>query len=151
MSIKQRVEKELSDCCPDEFPDTDAHAGYINGLKDVLKWIKEESKPKNKTWKYTPRDKILALAMFARIRQKYIYAARPIDQFHQWSDDIRKIREKYKVGLNEIREIFLWAHNHHFWSKNIRSAAKLYKHFEELSAQRQDEQDRGYGANPHIR
>ena len=149
MSIKQRVDKEIADL-EEDSPWTLAETTHRrNQLKDVLKWIKEEAKPKEKNWKYTAEDMILVQDMFVTIKKKYRHTTKPTDKFRQWADDIRKTREKYKVNGTTIWRVFKWAHEDCFWSGNIRSPAKLYKQFETLMARMQ--QGNGNGTNPHIK
>ncbi len=118
----------------------------VNALIEMFEPLKVQKDVKQKMCKYTQMDLMAAHHIFKQIRDKFPETQEP--NFDQWAGDLRKLRELDKIEPNKIAEVFTWAHNHHFWSANIRSPAKLRKQWEQLCAQKQQESENG--RNQHI-
>lgn len=56
--------------------------------------------------------------------------------FTNWANDIRLMVERDGRTLDEIKSLFEWANDHHFWKSNILSPAKLRKQWDTLIIQR---------------
>jgi hypothetical protein len=56
--------------------------------------------------------------------------------FKTWVEDVRKLRRIDNRSIEDIKAVFLWAHNDDFWKTNIRSPAKLRAKFDDLNAKR---------------
>lgn len=54
----------------------------------------------------------------------------------RWANAVRLIEERDGRTLDEIRELFQWAHDDEFWRNNILSPSKLRKQFTALTAKR---------------
>lgn len=125
-------------------------AGFIDSQVDALIELFEPLKVREvaetKPLRYSEADHITADMMFRMVRDKFPETKRP--NIGQWSEDIRKIRQLDNREPDKIAELFTWAHNHHFWSANIRSPAKLRKQWDQLCAQKQQEGENG--RNQHI-
>ena len=79
-------------------------------------------------------DYKLASFMFEKILTVAPLTKQP--DFNKWSNTIRLIREKDKIPITQITEIFLWANQDSFWQTNILSPDKLRKQIPKLDAQR---------------
>lgn len=56
--------------------------------------------------------------------------------FDSWANEIRLMRERDGRTDAEIRDLFSWANQHHFWKTNILSPATLRKQWDKLVIQR---------------
>ncbi len=101
----------------------------------------------HKTVAYSNEDYESAVFMLNAIKDKFPRMTKQ-PNLEIWANDIRKMRTVDDLTGEEIAEIFTWAHNHSFWSANIRSPSKLRKQWDTLCAQRQ--QDKSNGQNPYI-
>ena len=77
----------------------------------------------------------------AEIKEKYPETPEP--NLDQWADDLRKMRELDKIKPEQIASAFTWAHEHQFWSANIRSPSKLRKQWSTLCAHKKREIEHG--------
>jgi hypothetical protein len=91
-----------------------------------------EEKPKRE-WKFHPADMEVATWMLERI-QDITTVPRP--NLEKWADTIRLMRERDKLTIKEIRDVFDWANNDDFWQTNILCPATLRKQFPKLTAKR---------------
>jgi hypothetical protein len=83
---------------------------------------------------FTQEDKDTATFILGKIQNIQPGFKEP--SLETWANDIRLIREKDGRALEEIRSLFAWANNHHFWKGNILSPAKLRKQWDALEIQK---------------
>ena len=96
----------------------------------------------HKTTAYTDTDYDSAVFMLNAIKDKFPRMTKE-PNLEVWADDLRKMRTVDNLTGEEIAGLFMWAHQHTFWSANIRSPGKLRKQWDTLSAQRQQEKSNG--------
>ena len=73
------------------------------------------------------KDLDLAKSMFASIESVIPGTKEP--NFDKWANVIRLMRERDKLSLEEIKNVFGWANNDSFWQGNIRCPNTLRKQF----------------------
>lgn len=56
-----------------------------------------------------------------------------------WADTIRLARERDSRTHDDLRSLFAWANQHHFWKTNILGPEKLRDQFDRLTIQRAEE------------
>jgi len=98
--------------------------------------IKKKSKPEPRKIKFTHYDMVFAEYMFSRIKENFPKSSNP--SYDRWADIIRKLREDGNEG-KEIRKVFDWTMSDDFWSKQIRSAVNLRKHYPVLHTKMMEE------------
>ncbi len=85
--------------------------------------------------RFDAADLAVAGEMFAAIRALDPSAKEP--NLQAWANEIRLMRERDGRTHEEIRALFTWANADSFWQSNILSPAKLRKHWQQLSIQRE--------------
>ncbi|HBN16156.1 MAG TPA: hypothetical protein DD407_14045 [Pseudohongiella sp.] len=84
-----------------------------------------------------PGDIKLAEFIYAGVLDATPKAKKP--DLHKWADTIRLMRERDKLELREIAEVFSWANKHQFWRLNILSPEKLREKYPRLSAEKEND------------
>ncbi|NLY00956.1 MAG: helix-turn-helix domain-containing protein [Rhodopirellula sp.] len=83
-------------------------------------------------------DDDLALASFMVEVVSRIQKPAKEPNVENWADTIRLMRERDGRTIEQIRELFIWANEHHFWKANIRSPEKLREQWDRLTIQKQE-------------
>jgi len=102
----------------------------------------------NKKQKGKTRDPDLETADFIWKHVDGLAPGQKKPNMETWANDIRKMREIDKRPLEDIKKVFLWAHNDEFWKANIRSPAKLRKQFDALNIKRANGHETSQRPNP---
>jgi hypothetical protein len=68
----------------------------------------------------------------------------------KWAGTIRLMREMDKRTTDDIKAVFTWAHQDHFWRTNIRSPEKLRDKFDDLNVKRLTPKAPGSGEQPAV-
>jgi hypothetical protein len=110
--------------------------------------IKKKTTSSSSTSKFTEAHSELAKYLFARI-QAVIPGAKP-PSYGRWADQIRLLSERDGHNLDTIRQVFDWANGDEFWQANIRSPAKLRKHFPMLQAQMKNKPHGKRNSRPYL-
>ena len=76
----------------------------------------------------------MAQYLFNWIKQNNPSAKEP--NYQKWADDFRKLSEIDKRSKKDIKQIIDWSQKDNFWQTNILSPAKLRKHFDKLTMQK---------------
>jgi len=113
----------------------------VDTLIDLFAPLKMSKKLTNRKYKWSEEDYDSAIHMFNQIKEKYPETPEP--NLDQWADDLRKMRELDKIKPEQIATAFTWAHEHQFWSANIRSPSKLRKQWSTLCAHKKREMENG--------
>lgn len=119
------------------------------GAREGIRWAADQTNtrgtntkervPVNK--KTSPNkfgDDDLALASFMVEVVSRIQKPAKEPNVENWADTIRLMRERDGRTIEQIRELFIWANEHHFWKANIRSPEKLREQWDRLTIQKQE-------------
>jgi uncharacterized protein YdaU (DUF1376 family) len=92
--------------------------------------------PKNQlsSPKFSEDDTKLAQFIWIRILKLNPNHKKP--NLEKWADEIRIMREQDKRSHKEMQDVFIYANENQFWSKNILSPSALRKHFDKLQINR---------------
>jgi hypothetical protein len=101
---------------------------------------KEEDKDKKRK-KYTSDDLSVAEFIWSRILILNPNTKEP--NLDNWADSVRLMREADSRTHDEIRSLFAWANQHHFWKANILGPDKLRSQFDQLTTKRALETQNG--------
>jgi len=82
---------------------------------------KKEKKPRR--FIFTQADKETAIFILGKIQNIQPRFKEP--NLKSWANDVRLIRERDGRTHNEIRTLFSWANDHHFWKANIHSGPSV--------------------------
>lgn len=88
-------------------------------------------KPERAKFKYSEKDMKLAEKLKELVSNLYPQTAEKAN-LESWANQFRLLHESDGYNYREIGEVMLWALNDDFWQKNIRSADKFRKQFEQL-------------------
>ena len=94
----------------------------------------DTKKSKKASQKFIPADLETAQFILQKIRK--LKPDFKIPNLNSWANDIRLMRERDNRTHEEIRALFTWANNHHFWCSNILSPSALRRQWDRLSIQR---------------
>lgn len=64
-------------------------------------------------------------------------------QFNKWANGIRLMRERDHRTIQQIRELYTWAHHDEFWHKNILCPATLRRQWDKLQIKRNSQTGSG--------
>lgn len=92
---------------------------------------------------FSDSDFELASWIWDRISDRLPKAKKP--SLPSWANDVRLMVERDKRTHAEIRDLYAWANQHHFWWKNVLCPGKLRTNFDRLEADRQSEKATGNG------
>lgn len=107
------------DICPPEIRD--------KRLDNIYSSVK----PERAKFKYSEKDMKLAEKLKELVSNLYPQTAEKAN-LESWANQFRLLHESDGYNYREIGEVMLWALNDDFWQKNIRSADKFRKQFEQL-------------------
>ena len=95
-------------------------------------------KPKNK---YSRDD--LSVAEFIWSKVLILNPNTKPPNLETWANSVRLMREADLRTHDEIRSLFAWANQHHFWKANILGPDKLRSQFDQLTTKRATENQNG--------
>jgi len=138
INIPQRVISLLSD-------QSRGKTGDEQGVSSSLPEGKELSPNNNRNNKvsnnkeskkeFSDNDFLVAEYIFSLI--KHLNPSHRKPNFESWAKTIRLMCERDERSHEEIKELFEWANNHHFWQSNILSPGKLREQWDKLTIQQQ--------------
>lgn len=96
-------------------------------------YIYSSVKPERAKYKYSEKDMRLAEKLKELVAPLYPNTVKKAN-LEAWANQFRLLHESDGYNYKEIGEVMLWALNDEFWKKNIRSADKFRKQFEQLKA-----------------
>jgi len=142
---------ECTDSCTGECTGTCTRNRQVPPLEASQGAGKEPSKIRvnngnkyNTSPKYSEEDFLTAEFIYSKLQEMNPTHKQP--NLPQWANTIRLMREADKRPDEQIRELFTWANQDHFWATNILSPATLRKQWDKLTIKRNKAQF-GHGMN----
>ena len=151
----EHAKKTLNDAIeggsPDDLPakggSADDHEGGRQTTTNLpLEPSSKESKPSD-IQKFTDQDMKTAKWIYGKLLQMNPGHKKPNGQ--SWAEAVRKIRELDGKTDTEIRTLFIYANEDHFWKTNILSPSKLREKWDMLTI-RMNEKKKGPEGEPSI-
>jgi hypothetical protein len=104
-----------------------------NNNKKVEEGSKKDKKDNKKRLVFDDKQKQLAELLWKYVEMNAPSMKQP--NLNSWANTIRLMMEMDKREGKDIQETIIWATKHYFWHKNILSADKLRKQFDQLKLQ----------------